>query len=171
MKKEENLYIKNISGYYSEATKTIRTANIVIPQISSNKLGSWCSEYDFKALGWGSLERLDLWESDVDFGEDSGLFSEQVLVGDNASLQDLNWLMGSSVPSTHFHVYMFALSDQDSINIINEQPVKPSWGMSIAVASYGYLHICETAPERVTSLYSLYMLMVSVLDKYLRTMP
>ena len=34
-----------------------------------------------------------------------------------------------------------------------------------------YLHIWETAPARVVSLYSLYMLMGSVLDKYLRTIP
>lgn len=57
---------------------------------SSDELGSGGSEGDFEVLGRGSLEGLDLGEPNVDLGVDSGLFSEEVLVGDNAGLQDLD---------------------------------------------------------------------------------
>ena len=44
-----------------------------------------------------------------------------------------------------------------------------SWGaLCLPLIS---MYICDTAPESVVSLYSLYMLIVSVLDRYLNTIP
>jgi hypothetical protein len=96
-----------------------------------------------------SLERLDLGESQSVLHEGSCGFSDHVLVGHDGGLDDLDGLMRSSVLSLHVLVY-------------NQTVSKGRWV---------FLHICEIAPLRVVSLNSLYMLIVSVLERYLNTMP
>ncbi len=47
-------------------------------------------EVGLKGLGGGSLDWLDLREFNADTGVDSGVISNDLVVGDNASLNDLD---------------------------------------------------------------------------------